>query len=204
MKQVFRQIPLYRFLSICNSECSDKKILDCGAGGNQPPLSLFKEYGYDTYGIENNDKQIDAAYEFSKLRDQELNIIKGNMKKLPYSDQEFDAVYSYNSIFHMKKEDIEESIIEIKRVLKTNGLLFLNFLSVDDFMCGIGIELGNMEFEQEEDNDKVIHVFHEDIEADRYFKDMKLIIKEKRILERMFEGEFIRQVYIDYIVKKIK
>ena len=200
--QVFRQIPLYRFLSICNKECSGKKILDCGAGGNQPPLSLFQEYGYDTSGIEIDEIKIKEAKKFAESQHQSLNIITGDMMNLPFSEQEFDAVYSYNSIFHMKKIDIEKSIKEIKRVLKKDGLLFVNFLSTDDFMCDLGIELGNKEFEQEEEG-KVIHAYYEDNEADEYFNDMLLIHKEKRIVERKFEGEFVKQGYIDYIVQKL-
>lgn len=32
---------------------------------------------------------------------------------------------------------------------------------------------------------------------------MKILFKENRILERIYEGEKIRQGYIDYIVKKL-
>ena len=39
-------------------------------------------------------------------------------------------------------------------------------------------------------------------EAEKHFKDMKILFKENRILERIFEGEKIKQGYIDYIVQK--
>lgn len=56
MNEVFKQIPLYRFIMHCNETKMEKTILDCGAGGDCPPLSLFVEYGYLTYGIEFNSK----------------------------------------------------------------------------------------------------------------------------------------------------
>ena len=45
MNEVFKQIPLYRFIMYCNETNMEKTILDCGAGGDSPPLSLFAEYG---------------------------------------------------------------------------------------------------------------------------------------------------------------
>ena len=201
MEKVFRQIPLYRFLAICNDKCSGKKVLDCGAGGNQPPLSLFSNYGYETYGIENNSSQIDAANNFSKSIGQFLNIIEGDMRSLPYKDSSFDVAYSYNSIFHMRKVDIRKSILEIRRVLKKEGLLFVNFLSIDDSECGSGVAVGENEFEQCEEG-TVIHSYFNDNEADHYFADMSLIHKEKRIVERYFRGELVKQGFIDYIVQE--
>ncbi|MDD6795866.1 MAG: hypothetical protein PUE01_10740 [Clostridiaceae bacterium] len=58
MEKIFRQIPLYRFLKYCNECNSSKNILDCGAGGNMPPLSLFSKFDYKTTGIELDDNQL--------------------------------------------------------------------------------------------------------------------------------------------------
>jgi hypothetical protein len=43
---------LYEFLRRCNANPLPREVLDCGAGGSEPPLSLFYQYGYKTYGIE--------------------------------------------------------------------------------------------------------------------------------------------------------
>lgn len=61
MNEIFKQIPLYRFIMFCNETAMNKKVLDCGAGGDCPPLSLFSEYGYETHGIEFNSKQLEKA-----------------------------------------------------------------------------------------------------------------------------------------------
>ena len=201
--KVFRHIPLYRFLSYCQEDLhtDNKLVLDCGAGGNMPPLSLFHEHGYQTCGIELSQSQVEKANAFGQSRGQTLNIQQGDMTKLPYDNQVFDCVYSYNSIFHMKKKQIEMSISEMKRVLKKDGLMFVNFLSVDDFRCGEGPHLGNNQYEQMDD-EPVIHSYFEVDEAERYFKDMKILSKERRVLERIYEGDIIKQGFIDYIVKK--
>lgn len=201
--EIFNHTPLYRFLKLCNEEDiqHEKKILDCGAGGDTPPLSLFSYYGYITTGIEIDEKQIIKANEFGKANAQELNIGFGDMTNLSFENETFDFVYSYNSIFHMKKAEIEKAIQEMKRVLKPRGLMFVNFLSIDDFRCGEGPHLGDNQYEQMDDV-PVIHSYYDYDEADIYLKEMTFVQKERRVIERIYEGERIRQGFIDYIVRK--
>lgn len=125
------------------------------------------------------------------------------MRKLRFDDESFSFVYSYNSVFHMTKKDVSKSIDEMKRVLKKNGLLFVNFLTTSDFRCGEGIDIGNNQYEQMEDDIPVIHSYFEECEVEKYFEDMGILYKENRVLERIFEGKKIRQGFVDYILKKI-
>jgi ubiquinone/menaquinone biosynthesis C-methylase UbiE len=203
MNEIFKQIPLYRFLMFCNETVMDKSVLDCGAGGDCPPLSLFLEYGYLTHGIEFNENQLKIANEYAEHRNQKLNIELGDMRKLNFKDESFSFVYSYNSVFHMTKEEVLISINEMKRVLKQNGLLFVNFLTTNDFRCGQGITVGENQYEQMDDDIPVIHSYFEGSEPDSFFENMKILYKENRVLERIFEGEKIRQGFVDYIVQKI-
>ncbi|WP_459480712.1 class I SAM-dependent methyltransferase [Clostridium saccharoperbutylacetonicum] len=202
MKLLFRQTQLYKFLNYCNQSNLEKVVLDCGAGGNCPPLALFSDFGYKTYGIELSDSQIEKAKEFSKVNNIDINISKGNMTSLPFDDESISFIYSYNTIFHMKKADILKAISEIKRVLKPGGICFVNFLSVNDQEFGYGEKIGEGEFLQDEDGQKVIHTYYDINEAEVHFKSMNILMKENRVLERIFEGEKIKQGYIDYIVQK--
>jgi hypothetical protein len=54
-----------------------------------------------------------------------------------------------------------------------------------------------------EDGQKVIHTYYDIEEGEAHFKDMHILFKENRVLERIFEGKKIKQGYIDYIVQKI-
>lgn len=202
MNMVFRQTQLYNFLRYCN-ECElERVVLDCGAGGNMPPLALFARHGYKTFGLEIDDTALLRAKAFEQENGYELHITKGDMRKLPFEDGSISFIYSYNTIFHMKKQDIAEAIQEMKRILRPGGLIFVNFLSHHDFGYGEGEETGKGEYLQMEGGRPTLHVYHEDDEAEAYFEDMAFLLKENRVLKRLFEGEKIRQGYIDYIVKK--
>jgi ubiquinone/menaquinone biosynthesis C-methylase UbiE len=200
---ILKQVPLYRFLDFClsNSDEDNRKILDCGAGGKTPPLSLFRQHNFQTYGIDLDENAVKDAMKFGDELGQSLNIAVGDMTDLPFEDCSFDFVYSYNSIFHMKKNNIEKAVTELKRVLKPNGLMFVNFLSIDDFRCGEGPDLGDNQFEQMDD-EPVIHSYYGHHEADQYFDDMALLVKEQRIFQRIYEGNLIKQGFVDYILKK--
>lgn len=203
MAEIFKQTPLYRYLMFCNETEMNRVVLDCGAGGDTPPLALFAQYGYITHGIDSDEQQIELANTFGQKHQFFLDIRQGDMRQLTFADESIPFVYSYNSVFHMRKSEVVQSVEEMKRVLKPGGLLFVNFLTVNDFRCGEGPDLGENQYEQFDDDLPVIHSYYRPDEPDILFSDMEVLYKEDRVLERIFEGERIRQGFVDYIVKKI-
>ena len=199
MIDIIRHTPLYEFLRQCNASTLEKIVLDCGAGGENPPLSLFYQYGYKTYGIELEEDSLTEAQKFCEDNDMPLNIFRGDMRKIPFPDEMFSFVYSYNAIMFMTKPDIAIAMMEIERVLKPGGLCFVNFASVDD--------PDKRPFNQTSPLIQYLKserfAFHEDNEADDYFETHQILRKEKRLLEKLYEGEISKQAYIDYIARKI-
>jgi ubiquinone/menaquinone biosynthesis C-methylase UbiE len=200
---VLRQTQLYKFLSLCEQSKLTKNILDCGAGGSSPPLYLFHKHGYETFGIEIDDNQLSSANEFSKEHGVSLNIVKGDMRILPFDDESISFVYSYHSIFHMTKDDIAKSVNELLRVLKPDGLCYVDFLSVDDFMYNTGEKLGDGEFLQGDEEGR-IHTYFNINEGEKLFSNVEIIYKEHKIITRPYQGKMITQSFIDYIIKKPK
>ena len=199
MHEVSWASQLYTFLRYCNRSGLEKVVLDCGAGGDQPPLSMFYDHGCRTFGVEIAPMALEQTVEYCAKSGKTLNVILSDMRHLPFGDQSFSFVYSYNAIFFMTKQDIQRALQEIDRVLRGGGLCFVNFLSVDDAdfydneMSSIGNEIyGSERFS-----------FHEDGEPDAYFQGYEILQKEKRLLEKLFEGKVLKQAYLDYIVKKL-
>lgn len=201
MDIILRRTPLYNFLWHCNQVKLEKTVLDCGAAGYIPPLTMFYQQGYKAYGIDINSEMIEVAQDYAKEHGISLDIRVGDMRDIKFDDNSFSFTYSYNSIFHLSKKDIVIAINELKRVTKQYGLIYINLLSKDDFLYGEGEYLGNGEFVQDEGDSKTVHTFYDDDEADYLFDDCKIIHKEKRIIERYHGEEKIKQAFIDYIVK---
>jgi len=193
MRKVVWATPLYKFLRYCNASPLDKTVLDCGAGGDDPPLQLFYESGYETFGVEVSENPFKQAKRFCREHGMKLNIMEGDMRHLSFKSESFSFVYSFNAIFFMTKKDITISMKEIERVLKPSGLCFVNFVSVDEPDKGPFCKpfLGNQRFSQ-----------HEDDEPDRYFNNFEIIHKEKRIIDKKTDGKRSVQASIDYIAEK--
>jgi len=207
MRKVIRATPLCKFLRYCNDSPLDKTVLDCGAGGDDPPLRLFLESGYKTVGIEISEVSLNETRKFCKEFGLRLNMFKGDMRKLPFKNETFSFVYTYNSIHMMSKKNVAVAMSEIKRVLKTNGLCFVNFVSADEPPHAGAVEINKGEFLKKDIpwhgvKCPNIDSYFEDDAPDVYFSNFKVVHKEKRIIERIIEGKKVLQAYIDYIAKK--
>lgn len=203
MKTVFRQNQLFTFLLYCNDIELEKTVLDCGAGGNCPPLAIFAEQGYKTYGIDIDERQISMAKKFEEENNLALNIEKGDMRSLKFADESISFIFSYNSIFHMSKKEISQAIGEIKRILRKDGLVFINFASIHDMRSTEGAKIGDGEYLQLEHGKEVLHSFFKDNEAETYFEGFEIIYKENRIREGFSQkDQKITLGFIDYILKK--
>lgn len=96
-------------------------ILDVGCG-NGRLLDLFKEKDIQYVGIDNSEKLIKLAKEkYSQGR-----FLTADALNLPFPDNCFDKVFSIAVLHHIPSNDLRQRFFkEIKRVMKTNGFLFL-------------------------------------------------------------------------------
>jgi len=190
--------PLYEFLKYCEETELPKVILDCGAGGERPPLALFRRFGYTTAGIDIDPEAVKKAAALCERAGTELGICEGDMREIPFPDGSFSFVYSYNAIGFMTKPDIAIAMSEMERVLRPAGLCYVNFDSVDDPDRS---EFCESSFVREVLRSRRF-AHYEDDEADVYFDDFTILRKEKRLVEKLYQGKTIHQARIDYIARK--
>jgi SAM-dependent methyltransferase len=104
---------------------SQKKVLDlgCGAGNN---LKLLADHGLDFYGVDSSKLAIKKARSFLKSK----KIILSNfIDTLNFKDNFFDAIIDRMSLTHNTEENIDKTLINIKKKLKKNGLFLTMFFS---------------------------------------------------------------------------
>ena len=198
MIDVIWATPLYEFLRQCNASSLEKTILDCGAGGSPPPLSLFYQYGYRTYGVEIAEEALAKAQQFCREQGMSLNILRGDMRNIPFASESFGGVYSFNAIFFMTKPDIAQAMGEIERVLNPEGLCYVNFDSADDPddhpLCETSPPRVLLKSER--------FAKHEDNVADAYFSHFDILRKQKTLIDKAHGSGRLRQAYFEYIAKK--
>lgn len=101
------------------------KILDLGCGTGRHTV-YFARNGFSVYGFDIAKQGIKIAEEWLKKEGLKADLKVGSIyKKLPYKNNFFDAVISTGTIHHEKIENIRKAILEIERVLKPKGLIFI-------------------------------------------------------------------------------
>ncbi|HNW88830.1 MAG TPA: class I SAM-dependent methyltransferase [Bacteroidales bacterium] len=60
---------------------------------------------------------------YSKEKCNDLNIVKGVSENIPFADESFDVVYCSHVLEHVSDE--QKSLIEMKRILKNDGVLII-------------------------------------------------------------------------------
>tara|TARA_A100001011_G_C14297493_1_gene839141 strand:+ start:1825 stop:2526 length:702 start_codon:yes stop_codon:yes gene_type:complete len=107
----------------------NKNILDLGMGDGRN-LKFFCSLGFDGYGVEITKSIIDKVDNEFSYTQYKPKLKVGNSKKIPFEDNFFDYLVSWNSSYYMGYEDnfnlIESHFHEISRVIKKGGYLVIS------------------------------------------------------------------------------
>ena len=201
-----RGVQLFTFKNYCDQSPLEKEILECGAGVFEPQMEpLFVRFvrdGYRVHGIDIAAERLENARAYCEAHRVTADLRQADMRAIPFDDASMPFIYSYNVIFHAQKADMRHMVGEMARVLLPGGLMFVNFLALEDEGSGQGERIGEGEFRQVRGGHEVVHSYLGDDEADVYFEGLELVFKEKRVLHKLTEKGIRNQAYIDYILKK--
>jgi len=105
-----------------NTGLSSGKLLDVGCGTGDR-LQVFREKGFDTFGVEFSSS---ARYAKEQLK---LNVFEGDLFAAHFTDDSFDIVTMYNVLEHL--HDPAEMLREARRILKKEGFLIIQVPNID-------------------------------------------------------------------------
>jgi ubiquinone/menaquinone biosynthesis C-methylase UbiE len=100
------------------------RILDIGCGST--PLFLMSSTVHEKYGIDPNLSEIGFSDAIKSVDN--LHLIKFDIEadqKLPFEDNFFDVVTMLAVFEHIEQDKLNNTLTEIKRVLKKNGRFIL-------------------------------------------------------------------------------
>lgn len=100
-----------------------KKVLNIGCGYGWFELWSLKQKVGEIVGIEIDDESLSAARTISDPR---VHFRIGSAIKLPFKDNSFDTVVSWEVLEHIPKNTEPEMFSEVNRVLKNNGTFYLS------------------------------------------------------------------------------
>lgn len=117
-----------------------KRILDLGFGVGRHAILLAKA-GFTVEGIDASSNGRDFAAQWAANEGVTLTLTVGDMTQLPYADGEFDAILTWNVIYHGTMEVVQQSIAELTRCIKPQGYLVCSLISTRHHKFGQGIEI---------------------------------------------------------------
>lgn len=95
----------------------DKIVLDTACGSGYGSYYLAEKGAQKVYDVDLDEKPLAIAKEF--YNHSKVTFLQGNVLKLPFPDDFFDVVVSFETIEHLY--EIEQYIKEIKRMLKKDA-----------------------------------------------------------------------------------
>ena len=159
-----------------------KKILDLGCGLGRH-TNFFAKRGFETFGFDLSQDAIEKAKKYAESENLDVNFKIGDMLKLPYKENSFDAILCMNVISHTDTDGMKKIIDELHRVLRKNGECYFTLGSKDawGFKQNWPIIDENTKLRQEEGPENNIPHFYADY--DLIFK----LFEEKFKIEKIFQ-----------------
>ena len=114
-----------------------RSICSTSAAASRHAL-LFAEHGFAVEAIDGAAAGLDFARREAIARGLRLSLRQTDADALPFADESFDYVLSWNVIFHGTMGDVGRRLAEIWRILRPGGLYQGTMLSKRDAQFGRG------------------------------------------------------------------
>jgi len=98
-------------------------ILEVGCGTGRLINCLAKRNKIFAFGVDMSVKSIEISRDLSSSIETKCNLVRCDIKKLPFKDGSFSVVFADSVIEHVK--NYEDAISEIVRVTKTGGYVII-------------------------------------------------------------------------------
>jgi len=158
---------------------SGKKICDisCGTGGN---LAFFKKCGFEVYGTDITEGIVNQAIKNLELEGIRADIGVGDNSNLPFEDEFFDFIVSWNACYYMGGEEkkFDSHVKEFARILKKDGYLILSVPMKSCFIYKNSVRLS-----------PGYQIINEDPSGVRNGEVLRMF-KDEREIEEAFSGHF--------------
>jgi 2-polyprenyl-3-methyl-5-hydroxy-6-metoxy-1,4-benzoquinol methylase len=184
-------------LELLDPSLKKGRLLDAGCGSGKYSLPL-RMRGFDVLGMDVSFKALQMVRERSQARELDIDILAANVFQMPFKEDSFDIIWCYGVLQHLLLKERESAIKEFRRILRKEGILFLEVFGKDDMRYG-GFEVEPDTFSRK--NGIVYHYF-DNHEIEELLRDFLYKIIESR-KEKRFKGKLYTRHIISVVAKKI-
>ncbi|MBA7630724.1 2-methoxy-6-polyprenyl-1,4-benzoquinol methylase [subsurface metagenome] len=131
-----------------------EKVLEIGCGIGTLSAYLADKYKWKVTGIDLDPEQIEKTKEYHR-ESEYLKFIESDAIKLPFENNEFNMVLSFDVLHHIPNRD--KALDEINRVLKSDGFHILVDFAFPRLFGKFSISLDDIINQMERNNFKIIY-----------------------------------------------
>jgi len=167
---------LHRYL-ITSRFVKNKIVLDAASGEGYGSFILSKN-AKKVFGVDIDEKTILQAKE--KYKKEKIDFINANVTNLPFRENFFDVIISFETIEHLSKGDGIKFLEQIKKILKKDGILILSTPNKERTLLS---------------SYKNIYHIHEYYESEiveilkKYFKNVKIYNQEINLFSLIYDKD---------------
>lgn len=172
------------------------RLLDAGCGSGKYSIPL-KMRGFDVVAIDVSKKALEMACKSSTNWNIDMDFLAASICKTPFQDASFDVIWCYGVLQHLLSGERLQAINEFSRILKNDGVLFLEVFGRDDMRYG-GKEVEPDTFSR--DSGIVYHYFNK-AELEELLENFSHDIVESR-KEKKFRGKYYTRHMISITAQK--
>ena len=118
----------------------NKKALDLGFGSGRH-IKLLLDYGFQTFGLDYVPECVEMTKSCLRHYDNLRELITGDFTEYDFAAnnlKDFDVIIIWGAIFWKPKTEMLKDLKKIASLLNSDGKMYLNFRSKEDFLCGKG------------------------------------------------------------------
>ncbi len=172
------------------------RLLDAGCGSGKYSLPL-KMRGFDVVSLDISFRALRMLRKSSKIRELDIDTLAANVFQLPFIDDSFDFIWCYGVLQHLLSKERKSAIREFERILRKEGVLFMEVFGKDDMRYG-GSEVEPDTFSR---NSGIIYHYFNMNEIEELLNGFSIKIIESRTKKR-FKGESYLRHMISVSAKK--
>lgn len=112
--------------------------LGCGAGRH---MAYLEAHGFQVCGTDVSPKALRTCAERLAQVGLPAWLVRADMAAAPFHDKQFDVAVSTNVLNHGLRGLLQQTLDEVRRVLRPGGECYLTVLNTWDWRCGDGQEV---------------------------------------------------------------